>query len=458
MNSLRVADFDFDLPPELIAQQPPAERGQSRMLAMNRATGALRDAMFAEFPSLLLPGDLLVLNETRVIPARLFARRTLLRDHEKPTGRIEVMLTEPVVPQIPGAPSSPLSSPERVGDHDPQSVSAQQQPGAPGLASETWETTIFDRPGTPSFPLSSAERVGNHESRPVSAQQQLGAPGIVRRGGETWETTDLDPPPTGENLWRALVRPGRKVAIGERLVFPAPSGAVALEAEVLERGQYGERLLKFAPVADFFAVLDRIGHVPLPPYIRRNDQDADRERYQTVYARESGSVAAPTAGLHFTPQVLDALAAKGVEIARITLHVGLGTFAPLRVDSLDEVRLHRERYTLSASAADALNRARRDGRRIVAVGTTVVRTLEAAAAQSAGGALAPHSGQTEIFIAPGFKFRLVGALLTNFHLPRSSLLMLVSAFAGREPVLAAYAHAVHHKYRFFSYGDCMFLA
>jgi S-adenosylmethionine:tRNA ribosyltransferase-isomerase len=288
----------------------------------------------------------------------------------------------------------------------------------------------------------------------------LGAPGIVRRGGETWETTDLDPPPTGENLWRALVRPGRKVAIGERLVFPAPSGAVALEAEVLERGQYGERLLKFAPVADFFAVLDRIGHVPLPPYIRRNDQDADRERYQTVYARESGSVAAPTAGLHFTPQVLDALAAKGVEIARITLHVGLGTFAPLRVDSLDEVRLHRERYTLSASAADALNRARRDGRRIVAVGTTVVRTLEAAAgaSQSAAGALAPHSGQTEIFIAPGFKFRLAGALLTNFHLPRSSLLMLVSAFAGREPVLAAYAHAVHHKYRFFSYGDCMFLA
>jgi S-adenosylmethionine:tRNA ribosyltransferase-isomerase len=415
MNALRVTDFDFDLPPELIAQQPPAERGQSRMLVVDRTTGALRDAMFAEFPSLLSPGDLLVLNDSRVIPARLYARRTLLRDHEKPTGRIEVMLTEPVVPQMPGAPS---------------------------------------------LRFVSGARVGNHESRPVSAQQQLGAPGLVRRGGETWETTDLNPPPTGQNLWRALVRPGRKVAIGERLVFPAPSGAIELEAEVLERGEYGERLLQFAPVADFFAVLDRIGHVPLPPYIRRDDENADRERYQTVYARESGSVAAPTAGLHFTPPMIEALAAKGVEIACITLHVGLGTFAPLRVDSLDEVRLHRERYSLSAAVADALNRARRDGRRIVAVGTTVVRTLEAAAAasQSAAGALAPHSGQTEIFIAPGFKFRLAGALLTNFHLPRSSLLMLVSAFAGREPVLAAYAHAVHHKYRFFSYGDCMFLA
>jgi S-adenosylmethionine:tRNA ribosyltransferase-isomerase len=416
MNGLRVADFDFDLPPELIAQEPLADRGQSRMLAMDRATGALRDAMFAEFPSLLSPGDLLVLNDSRVIPARLYARRTLLRDHEKPTGRIEVMLTEPVVPQMPGAPS---------------------------------------------LRFVSGARVGNQESRPVSAQQQLGAPGLVRRGGETWETTDLNPPPTGQNLWRALVRPGRKVAIGERLVFPAPSGEIALEAEVLERGEYGERLLQFAPVADFFAVLDRIGHVPLPPYIHRRDAAADRERYQTVYARESGSVAAPTAGLHFTAPVFAALAAKGVEIARITLHVGLGTFAPLRVDRLDEVRLHRERYTLSASSADAVNRACKEGRRVVAVGTTVVRTLEAAAAtasQSAGGALAPHSGQTEIFIAPGFKFRLVGALLTNFHLPRSSLLMLVSAFAGREPVLAAYAHAVRQKYRFFSYGDCMFLA
>jgi S-adenosylmethionine:tRNA ribosyltransferase-isomerase len=368
------------------------------MLVMDRKTGAFRDSSFAEFPSLLNPGDLLVLNETRVIPARLYARRTLLRDREKPTGQIEVMLTEPAAPEISRAPSFPRA-------------------GVP-----------TDRSSSVGCP--SAERVGDHEPQPSSS----------------------------ENLWRALVRPGRKVAIGERLVFPAPSGEIALEAEVLERSAYGERLLHFAPVDDFFAVLDRIGHVPLPPYIRRDDADEDRERYQTVFAREPGSVAAPTAGLHFTPQALDALAARGVEVARVTLHVGLGTFAPLRVERLDEVRLHRERYTLSAAAANAVNRVVGEGRRIVAAGTTVVRTLEHCALQAAGGALAPHSGETEIFIEPGFEFRLAGALLTNFHLPQSSLLMLVSAFAGRERVLAAYAHAVRQKYRFFSYGDCMFLA
>ena len=384
MTGLRVSDFDYDLPAELIAQQPPTERGQSRMLVMNRSTGAVRDAAFGEFSSLLNPGDLLVLNDTRVIPARLYARRTLLRDHEKPSGQIEVMLTEQVVSQISGAPG-----PSHLG---------------------------------------------------------------------TWETKDSNPPSSGENFWRALVRPGRKVAIGEILVFPEPSGGLALEAEVIERGQFGERLLRFKPVDDFFAVLDRIGHIPLPPYIRRDDADTDRERYQTVFSRERGSVAAPTAGLHFTPQILDALTARGVEIARLTLHVGLGTFAPLRVERVDQVHLHRERYTLSAPAADAINRAVTDHRRIVAVGTTVVRTLEHCALQAAGCPLEPHSGETEIFISPGFQFRLVFALLTNFHLPQSSLLMLVSAFAGREPVLAAYRHAVQQKYRFFSYGDCMFLS
>ena len=267
--------------------------------------------------------------------------------------------------------------------------------------------------------------------------------------------------PAGNNLWRALVRPGRKVAIGERLVFPAPTGEILLEAEVLERGQFGERLLQFAPVtgqgADFFSILDLIGHMPLPPYIRRDDALADRERYQTVFSREPGSVAAPTAGLHFTPQTLEALAARGIEIARITLHVGLGTFAPLRVDRLDQVKLHREHYTITPEAAASINRAFSENRRIVAVGTTVVRTLEAAALHAASGPLQPHSGTTEIFISPGFQFRLVRALLTNFHLPQSSLLMLVSAFAGRDPVLAAYHHAVENKYRFFSYGDCMFI-
>jgi S-adenosylmethionine:tRNA ribosyltransferase-isomerase len=393
--ALRVADFDFHLPPELIAQQPPAVRGQSRMLVMNRATGTLRDSNFAELPALLNPGDLLVLNDTRVIPARLYARRTVVREREKPTGLVEVMLTEPVAPQMLGAPVI-LSDAQR-----------------------SRRTCVS----------SSAERVGNHEPQPES----------------------------GENLWRALVHPGKKVRVGEQLIFPSPDGTIALEAEVLERNYFGSRLLRFKPVDDFFAVLDHIGHIPLPPYIRRDDADADRERYQTVYSRERGSVAAPTAGLHFTPQILDALTARGVEIARITLHVGLGTFAPLRVERLDEVRLHRERYSLSAPAADAINRAVSEGRRIVAVGTTVVRTLEHCALQAAGSPLQAHSGETEIFISPGFQFHLVNALLTNFHLPQSSLLMLVSAFAGREPVLAAYNHAVQQHYRFFSYGDCMFL-
>jgi len=356
-SDLRVSDFDYHLPEDLIAQQPPAERGASRMLVMDRATGALRDSIFAELPSLLHPGDLLVLNDSRVIPARLFAHRTLRREKEKPTGWIEVMLTEPA----------------------------------------------------------------------------------------------------GNNEWHALVRPGRKVAIGEILVFPNPSGTIELRAEVVERGEFGDRLLRFDPVPDFYAALDRIGHVPLPPYIHREDAAADRERYQTVFSREPGSVAAPTAGLHFTPQILDALTARGIEIARITLHVGLGTFVPLRVERVNEVRLHRERYTLSAETAEALNRAVGEKKRVVAVGTTVVRTLEHCAVQAAGAPLQPHSGSTEIFISPGFQFRLVGALLTNFHLPQSSLLMLVSAFAGREPVLSAYKHAVEQRYRFFSYGDCMFI-
>ncbi|HEX8812215.1 MAG TPA: tRNA preQ1(34) S-adenosylmethionine ribosyltransferase-isomerase QueA [Terracidiphilus sp.] len=354
---MRVSDFDFDLPPELIAQQPPAQRGTSRMLVMNRTTGEPQDSTFADFPSFLNPGDLLVLNDSRVIPARLYARRTLHREREKPTGRIEVMLTEP----------------------------------------------------------------------------------------------------EGENRWRALVRPGRKVAIGEILVFPAADGSIALEAEVLERGEFGERLLAFSPNADFFSALDHIGHVPLPPYIHRDDAATDRERYQTIYSQERGSVAAPTAGLHFTPQVLDAIAARGVEVARVTLHVGLGTFAPLRVERVDEVHLHRERYTLSSLAAQSINNAAARSARIVAVGTTTVRTLEHCALMANGAPLQPHSGSTEIFISPGFQFRLVGALLTNFHLPQSSLLMLVSAFAGRERVLTAYRHAVNSGYRFFSYGDCMFL-
>lgn len=382
--TLRVSDFDFALPEELIAQQPPTERGTSRMLVLNRSLpqgeASLADLHFTDLPALLNPGDLLILNDSRVIPARLYAHRTNARGKQEPSGLIEVLLTHP----------------------------------------------------------------------------------------------------DGAGNWKALVRPGRKVRNGDRLEFFA-EGAGAFRplnqpqasegfspgtrepllcAEVTASGEFGERTLRFAPVEDFFAVLDQIGHMPLPPYIRRDDATTDHERYQTVFATERGSVAAPTAGLHFTPSILEAIAARGVEIAKLTLHVGLGTFAPLRVERVDEIRLHSERYTLPAATADALNRARAEGRRIVAVGTTAVRTLEhcALAEQTkSNGLIQPHSGETSIFISPGFQFRLVNAMLTNFHLPKSSLLMLVSAFAGRERVLEAYAHAVREHYRFFSYGDCMFL-
>ena len=344
---MQLSDFDYHLPEELIAQEPPAERDGARMLVLDRAAQRWTDRRFRDLPEYLTPGDCLVLNDSRVLPSRLFGQRE--------GGEAEVMLLEPVTPDA--------------------------------------------------------------------------------------------------REWRALVKPGRRLRTGAVVRFDD-----RFSAEIVGQGERGERTVRFFGDEDVYAAIDRLGHMPLPPYIKRQDRTDDRERYQTVFARERGSVAAPTAGLHFTPAVLEALAAKGVEVARITLHVGLGTFAPLRVERLDEVRLHRERYTISTAAADAVNRAVSDGRRIVAVGTTVVRTLEHCALRVAGGTLAPHSGETEIFIFPGFEFRLVGALLTNFHLPQSSLLMLVSAFAGRERALAAYAHAVQQKYRFFSYGDCMFLA
>jgi S-adenosylmethionine:tRNA ribosyltransferase-isomerase len=354
---LTVRDFDFHLPEELIAQQPPAERGTSRMLVLERESGELSDRHFTDFPSQLKPGDLLVLNDSRVIPARLFGRRANSRGKQDAIGQIEVLLTAP----------------------------------------------------------------------------------------------------TQEGAWSALVRPGRKVRVGDTLEFPNLANKIVLRAEVLAAGEFGERTLRFEPVEDFYAALEEIGHIPLPPYIHREDALADRERYQTVFAQQRGSVAAPTAGLHFTPEILAEITAKGAEIAKITLHVGLGTFAPLRVEKLSEIHLHRERYTLPAATAEAINRARAEGRRVVAVGTTTVRTLEHVALVANGNRLAPHTGETQIFIQPGHKFRLVDALLTNFHLPQSSLLMLVSAFADRERVLAAYEHAVEQKYRFFSYGDCMFL-
>jgi S-adenosylmethionine:tRNA ribosyltransferase-isomerase len=361
-----VSDFHFDLPEELIAQEPLAHRSASRMLHLDRGTGRLDDTFFREFADLLRPDDLLVLNNTRVFPARLYGTRQ-------------------------GRRAQPLSP------HNPASRDFLQ---------------------------------GRVE---VLLTRQL----------------RQDP-----NEWECLVRPGRKIGVGERLYF---GEARELQAEVVDRRTFGERRIRFAPVENFFQTMEQVGHVPLPPYISRADRPADQERYQTVYARERGSVAAPTAGLHFTPETFARLRERGIDVAELTLHVGLGTFQPVRVESVEEHRLHEEAYSISAETADAFNRARDQNRRIVAVGTTTVRTLEYAIANASDGRLAAGSGEADLFIYPGYQFRAVGAMLTNFHLPESTLLMLVCAFAGREHVLDAYRHAVQQGYRFYSYGDCMFV-
>ncbi len=366
-----VSEFDYHLPEELIAQQPLADRADARMLHLFRDHGVTEDLSFRQFPELLRPDDLLVLNNSRVLPARLFGHRSGARAqqvsaanpaaHEFLRGRVEVLLTKQVSP----------------------------------------------------------------------APQQ----------------------------WEALVHPGRKLGVGERLYFggEATEQSHELAAEIVDRRSFGERRLRFDPVHNFFAVLNRIGHIPLPPYIDRSDTETDREQYQTVYAKPPGSVAAPTAGLHFTPEVLDRIRARGIEIAQVTLHVGLGTFQPVRDEVVEANKLHREWYEISSEAAAQIQLARDAARRIVAVGTTSVRTLEYAARQSEDGRITAKSGEADIFIYPGFGFRVVGAMLTNFHLPKSTLIMLVSAFAGRDHILAAYKHAVREKYRFYSYGDCMFI-
>jgi len=330
--------FHFDLPPELIAQQALPERGASRLLALG-PDGGHRDLGFAALTELLKADDLLVVNDTRVVPARLFG-------HKSSGGKVELLL-------------------ERSLDEHTALVQLRS----------------------------------SH------------AP-----------------------------RPGSRLTFGE-----------GVEAEVVSRREEFFVLRFSRPVAE---VLDQLGHVPLPPYIRRPDEPGDRERYQTVFARERGAVAAPTAGLHFDAALLAALAARGLDIANLTLHVGAGTFAPLRPHHLRTGRLHAERLVVGAALCTAVARCRARGGRVVAVGTTVVRGLETAAAT---GELRPFDGETDLFIRPGFAFRVVDALVTNFHLPGSSLLMLVCAFGGTERVLAAYAHAVAARYRFFSYGDAMFL-
>ena len=367
-----VSEFDFQLPPELIAQQPLAERSASRMLHLERASGRFADRTFIELPQLLRAGDVIVMNNTRVFPARLYGQRS-------------------------GNRAQPISP---------------------------------NNPASREFLQGRVEVLLTKQSANDSS------------------------------IWEVLARPGRKLTPGERIYFGGGETEAdhRLAAEIVARGEFGERTLRFDPVPDFFAEIEQLGHVPLPPYIAREDLPADRDRYQTVYARERGSVAAPTAGLHFTPQILSEIKKRGVEIAEITLHVGLGTFQPVHVERVEDHKLHRERYSISSEAAAAINAARAQKRRIFAVGTTSVRSLEFAASMTPDGSIQPSGGEADIFIYPGYKFRIVDAILTNFHLPQSTLLMLVCAFAGKEQVLRAYEHAVKEQYRFFSYGDCMFIA
>ena len=359
-----VSDFHYDLPQGLIAQQPLPDRSASRLLHLLAATGAFSDRHFRDFPDLLYPGDLVVFNNTRVFPARLYGRR------------------------------------------------------------------------------------GGLKSQPLSPQNPASRD-FLRGRVEVLLTRQLGQSP---NEWECLVRPGRKIGVGEHLFFGDRDD---LQAEVVGRGEFGERHIRFAPVDDFFTRVERIGHVPLPPYIARDDSTADRDRYQTVYASERGSVAAPTAGLHFTPEILKKLAQRGIETADVTLHVGLGTFQPVRVEKVEEHKLHSEPYSISEEEAEKIRRARAASRRIVAVGTTTVRTLESVVQRS--GEVRGGSGEASLFIHPGYKFQVVSALLTNFHLPQSTLLMLVCALGGQQNVMRAYRHAVAERYRFYSYGDCMFV-
>lgn len=340
---MQKSDFYYNLPPGLIAQEPASPRDSSRLLCMDRATGALTHRRFFELPELLCPGDLLVLNDSKVLPARLLGRRS--------TGSaVEFLLLE-------------------------------------------------DR---------------------------------------------------GQNQWEIMVRPGRKAAIGARFSF----GDGALLAEITDVLEGGNRLACFEFEGSFFEILDKIGQLPLPHYITQGLKD--KSSYQTVYARERGSAAAPTAGLHFTDGLLEALRAKGIDTAFVTLHVGLGTFRPVKTDDITQHHMHREHYSITKQASEQIRRTRKAGGRVICVGTTSCRTLESAADEA--GFVPEQSAYTDIFMYPGYRFKAVDALVTNFHLPESTLIMLVSAFAGYENTMRAYSEAVSLGYRFFSLGDAMFIS
>ncbi|MBD0381720.1 tRNA preQ1(34) S-adenosylmethionine ribosyltransferase-isomerase QueA [Paenibacillus sedimenti] len=347
-----VQAFDFELPDSLIAQTPLLDRTASRLLTLNKQTGAITHQKFEQLADYLEAGDLLVMNDTRVIPARLFGMK-------KDTGaKVEILLLKPL----------------------------------------------------------------------------------------------------GEDRWEALVKPGKRMKQGAVVVFGVEAAIDAeplLTAEVLEEGEMGARTLRFSYSGIFNEILDKLGTMPLPPYIK--EQLPEKERYQTVYAKHEGSAAAPTAGLHFTEAYLELLRAKGVQIAFVTLHVGLGTFRPVSVNKVEEHQMHAEYYELSPETAALIHATKAKGKRVVAVGTTSARTLETAAQLSNGAEIHPSSGWTSIFIYPGYSFQAVDALLTNFHLPKSTLLMLISALAGKEHVMEAYRQAVKEEYRFFSFGDAMFI-
>jgi len=352
---MRTSDFDYELPPELIAREPARPRDFSRMMMLDRRTGAWIDSRFRDLPEFLEPPDVLVLNDTRVIRARTYGRleRTSARPNET-TREIEVLFAGPAGP-------------------------------------------------------------------------------------------------AGPDIWEVLCRPGRRIRAGDRVIFEDGE----LQGIFGELREHGLRVLRFRPGSSIEDFLEAHGHVPLPPYIEREDTAADGEEYQTVYAKTRGAVAAPTAGLHFTAPMLDRIRARGIEILQLTLHVGIGTFIPVRSADPAQHVLKPERYHVSAETASRLNDARNQGRRIIAVGTTTTRTLEYITHKY--GRFEEGTGEADLFILPGYEFRAIGGLLTNFHLPRSTLIMLVSAFASRSAILAAYGHAIAERYRFYSYGDCMLI-
>lgn len=341
---LTTEDFDFDLPEELIAQTPLSDRSSSRLLVVDRETGKFEDKHFYNIIDELAPGDALVMNDTRVLPARIYGEK------QETSAHLEILL------------------------------------------------------------------LNNIE-------------------GDTWET---------------LIKPAKRAKVGTKITF----GDGRLEAVVEEELDHGGRIIRFQYKGIFLEILESLGEMPLPPYIKERLEDPDR--YQTVYAKENGSAAAPTAGLHFTPELLEQIAAKGVKLVYLTLHVGLGTFRPVSVDNIADHEMHSEFYRLTEEAASQLNEVRANGGKIVAVGTTSIRTLETIGTKF-DGQIKADSGWTSIFITPGYQFKIVEAFSTNFHLPKSTLVMLVSAFAGRDLTLSAYQHAIDERYRFFSFGDAMFL-